>query len=44
MPLTLDLPTLFAQIETLGQLGAEGSRAGRTRLALTDAEKRAGIS
>ncbi len=39
MPLTLDLPTLFAQLETLGQLGAEGSRAGRTRLALTDAEK-----
>ena len=35
----LDLPTLFAQLETLGQLGAEGSGAGRTRLALTDAEK-----
>ncbi|MEY3041212.1 MAG: hypothetical protein RLZZ174_294 [Pseudomonadota bacterium] len=39
MPLKLDFPALFAQLETLGQLGAEGPRAGRTRLALTDAEK-----
>ena len=39
MALPLDLSTLFAQLETLGQLGAEGPGAGRTRLALTDTER-----
>ena len=39
MALTLELSLLLAQLETLGAIGAEGPGRGRTRIALTDAEK-----
>jgi len=39
MPLSLDLSPLLAQLEALGAIGAEGPGRGRTRLALTDAER-----
>jgi len=36
---TLDAETLLAQIQTLGRVGADAEGGGRTRLALTDADK-----
>ena len=39
MALTLELSLLLAQLETLGAIGAEGPGRGRTRIALTGAEK-----
>ncbi|MEK6347016.1 MAG: Zn-dependent hydrolase [Burkholderia sp.] len=36
---TLDGPKLLAQLQALGEIGADASAGGRTRIALTDAEK-----
>jgi len=36
---TLDAETLLAQIQALGRVGADAEGGGRTRLALTDADK-----
>jgi len=38
-PLTLDADILLAQIQALGRIGADAEGGGRTRLALTDADK-----
>lgn len=38
-PLSLDAPQLLEQIRTLGAIGADATVGGRTRIALTDAEK-----
>ncbi|GLZ88055.1 Zn-dependent hydrolase [Metapseudomonas resinovorans] len=38
-PLQLDAETLLTQIRDLGEIGMEPSREGRTRIALTDADK-----
>ncbi|NIF28251.1 Zn-dependent hydrolase [Pantoea sp. Tr-811] len=37
--LQLDGPTLLQQIQVLGQVGADAEHGGRTRIALSDAEK-----
>lgn len=37
--LSLDAPLLLAQIQTLGAIGHDPDKGGRTRIALTDAEK-----
>ncbi|WP_017903987.1 Zn-dependent hydrolase [Pseudomonas asplenii] len=38
-PLQLNGPLLLQQIQALGQIGADTEQGGRTRIALTDAEK-----